>query len=285
MPEITPHTQVCALFGHPVGHSLSPALHNAAFDALKLPFVYVAHDVAPAQLTAAMGGVRALGYRGLSVTIPHKVAALSLVDECDTTARSIGCINTVVIEGSKLIGYNSDGLGALGALRAAGAEPEGGKVVVLGSGGAARALAITLAVETPPADLLIASPDAGERQRLLHDVAALGTTAVRHAPLEPERLKAELADASLLLQCSPVGMHPDVQASLVDPAWLQQRTTVFDAVYNPRETRLLRDARAAGCRVVSGLEMFLGQAMVQFELWTGRTAPADVMRRTLEERL
>src|SRR5512142_2559390 len=130
------HTQTCAIFGHPVGHSLSPAIHNAAFAALGLNMVYVAHDVQPAELAAAMAGIRALGYRGLSITIPHKVAALALVDDVDDTARRIGCINTVINEAGTLKGRNSDGLGALGALRAANVRPEQANVVVLGSGGA-----------------------------------------------------------------------------------------------------------------------------------------------------
>jgi shikimate dehydrogenase len=142
-PVLDAHTQTCAIFGHPVGHSLSPAIHNAAFGALGLNLVYVAHDVAPENLAAAMAGIRALGYRGLSITIPHKVSALNLVDEVDDTAQRIGCINTVVNEVGVLKGYNTDGLGALGALRAADLNLEQASVVVLGSGGAARAIAVT----------------------------------------------------------------------------------------------------------------------------------------------
>ena len=115
MPRIDAKTKVCALFGHPVGHSRSPEIHNAAFEALQLPFVYVAHDVLPGQVGQALQGVRAMGYRGLSVTIPHKVEAMQGVDEVDGIARGIGCINTVVNDGGRLTGYNSDGLGALGA--------------------------------------------------------------------------------------------------------------------------------------------------------------------------
>lgn len=285
MLNITPKTRVCALFGHPIGHSLSPALHNAAFKALGLPFVYVAHDIAPSALPDAISGVRALGYRGLSVTIPHKVPALSLVDEVDSTARGIGCINTVVIEGSRLLGHNSDGRGALNALCEADANPAGRKVVLLGSGGAARALAITLALEAAPKELVILGPQDAERERLVSDTGALASVPVRGARPEDSVLELELSDADLLLQCTPIGMHPNIDDSLVQPDWLQRTTTVFDAVYNPRETKLLRDAREAGCTVVPGLEMFLGQAIVQFELWTGIKAPVEVMRRTLEERL
>ncbi len=137
MQSIDAKTKVCGIFGHPVGHSLSPEIHNAAFAAGHLPFVYVAHDVEPGNVLRALDGIRVMGYRGLSITIPHKVTALEAMDEVDETARIIGCINTVVHEDGKLYGSNSDGLGALSALREAGADPEGSRTLVLGSGGAA----------------------------------------------------------------------------------------------------------------------------------------------------
>jgi shikimate dehydrogenase len=285
MPPITPKTKVCALFGHPVGHSLSPEMHNAAFEALGLPFVYVAHDVQPGQVGKALDGIRVLGYRGLSVTIPHKVEALLGVDEVDETARGIGCINTVVNDGGRLRGSNSDGRGALGALRDAQADPQGRRVLMLGSGGAARAIAVTLAREAPPTELTILGVEPPELDRLLTDVRDRGRTAVRGGLLTPESLAHEIAAAELLLHCSPIGMHPNVDQSLVPPQLLRPDLIVFDAVYNPRRTRLLQEAAAAGCRTVSGLEMFLGQAYVQFELWTGQPAPRDVMRRVVESRL
>jgi shikimate dehydrogenase len=282
MLSIDAHTRVCALLGHPVGHSLSPAIHNAAFEALGLPFVYVAHDVAPADLGAALRGALACGYRGLSVTIPHKVAALSLVDEVDEAGRVVGCINTVVCEGGRLLGSTSDGQGALNALRAAGAHPEGRRVVLLGSGGAARALAVTLALLAPPLSLHLLGIELPELERLSHDVAALGRCPVRAEALEARALVPLLRQTDLLLQCTPIGMAPDADATLVPAEALHPDLAVLDAVYNPRRTRLLTEAARAGCRVVEGMEMFLGQAAVQFELWTGTPAPLEVMRRVLE---
>ena len=139
------------MFGFPASHSVGPALHNTAFEALNLPLVYVAHDVEPARLAEAFAGARAMDYRGLSITMPHKVAALALVDEVDDMAQAIGCINTVVSDNGRLRGSNVDGLGALSALRQAGADPAGRRVLVLGSGGAARALAITIGMVAKPA--------------------------------------------------------------------------------------------------------------------------------------
>ena len=285
MSSIDPGFKVCALIGHPVSHSLSPAMHNAGFEALGLPLVYVAHDVAPGKAPEAIRAARSLGYRGLSVTIPHKVAALECMDEVDATARAIGCINTVVNDEGRLVGYNSDGRGALGALRQAGADPRGRRVVVLGSGGAARAIAMTIAVEARPADLVLLGVVPEELDRLGRDAAAHMGADVRARALDAATLAAALLDAEILIHCTPIGMHPQSAQSLVPPERLGPGLVVFDVVYNPRRTKLLRDADAAGCRVISGVEMFLGQALVQFELWTGRSAPADVMRCVLEERL
>jgi shikimate dehydrogenase len=285
MPPVDATTRVCALIGHPIGHSLSPAIHNAAFQHLGLPYLYVAHDVDPGQLHAAIEGARVLGYRGLSVTIPHKVAALACMDEVDPTARGIGCINTVVNQAGHLVGYNSDGRGALQALVDAGAHPDGKQVLILGSGGAARAIAATLAVLAAPAGITLLGVDPPELDRLARDVRAVGRCEVRSRALDAEGLAEEVGRAELLLHCSPVGMHPEVSRSLVPPELLRPGLTVFDAVYNPRVTRLLASARDAGCRTVSGIEMFLGQAAVQFELWTGRRAPLAVMRSVLEQHL
>lgn len=286
MPQITARTGVCAILGHPVGHSLSPEIHNAAFDALDLPFVYVAHDVAPGAVTTAIAGVRAMGYRGLSITIPHKIDALQAVDEVDETARVIGCINTVVNRDGRLFGYNTDGLGALGALRDAGADPRGQHVVVLGSGGAARAIAVTIARDAPPAALVLLGIEVDQLRQLADDVRTRGRCAeVRSAELTEASLTDAFGAATIVLHCSPIGMHPHEGKSIVPAGLWRPGHVVFDVVYNPRRTKLLSDAAAAGCTTVEGLEMFLGQAFVQFELWTNRPAPRDVMRRIVEARL
>lgn len=286
MPPITARTGVCAILGHPVGHSLSPEIHNAAFAALELPFVYVAHDVAPGNVATAIAGVRAMGYRGLSITIPHKIDALHAVDEVDETARVIGCINTVVNRDGRLFGYNTDGLGALGALRDAGADPRGRHVLVLGSGGAARAVAVTIAREAPPAALAILGVEPDQLRQLAADVRARGHCGtVSGDELTDASLRRALETVSIVLHCSPIGMHPHEDASVVPAALWHPGLVAFDAVYNPRRTRLLSEAAAAGCATIEGVEMFLGQAYVQFELWTGRAAPREIMRRIVEARL
>lgn len=293
MTRIDASFRVCALLGYPAHHSMGPSIHNTAFEELALPFVYVAQDVAPENLAVAIAGARALGYRGLSITMPHKVAALGLVDDVDDMARAIGCINTVVNESGRLIGYNSDGQGALDALGRAGIDVTGRRVLVLGSGGAARAVAMTVAMRGQPEELTILGVVADELSRLGQDVAEMTGKVVAktagqkvHARLlDPSSLAAAMKTADVLLHCTPIGMTPNTEDSIVPSALLRPDLSVFDAVYNPRRTRFLREAAAAGCRVVEGMEMFLGQAMVQFALWTGKPAPIQAMRAVVEARL
>jgi shikimate dehydrogenase len=285
MTRIDASFKVCALLGFPAHHSMGPAIHNTAFEKLGLPFVYVAHDVAPPDLAAAMAGVRAFGYRGLSITMPHKIAALDLVDEVDATARAIGCINTVVNDGGRLVGYNSDGQGALDALARAGIAIRGRRVLVLGSGGAARAVAMTVALHGQPAELAILGVVEDELVRLGHDITEKSASLVRTQKLDDGSLAAALERAEVLLHCTPVGMTPGTERTIVPSKFLRPDLAVFDAVYNPRRTRLLKEAAALGCPVVEGMEMFLGQAMVQFSLWTGMPAPAEAMRQVIEARL
>jgi shikimate dehydrogenase len=285
MTRIDASFKVCALLGFPAHHSMGPAIHNTAFEELKLPFVYVAHDVAPADLAAAIAGTRALGYRGLSITMPHKVAALDFVDEVDATARAIGCINTVVNDHGRLLGYNSDGQGALDALARAGIAISSRRVLVLGSGGAARAVAMTVALHGRPAELEVLGVVEDELAHLGRDIGEKSAIQPRAQRLDDTTLAAAVERAEVLLHCTPVGMTPEKERTLVPRNLLRPELAVFDAVYNPRRTLLLKEAAALGCRVVEGMEMFLGQAMVQFELWTGQPAPAEAMRQVIEARL
>lgn len=285
MTRIDASFKVCALLGFPAHHSMGPVIHNTAFEALGLPLVYVAQDVAPADLAAAIAGARALGYRGLSITMPHKVAALDLVDEVDATARAIGCINTVVNEQGCLKGYNSDGQGALDALARAAIAVADRRVLVLGSGGAARAVAMTVALHGRPASLEILGVVEDELARLGRDIDEKSVTKVRTEKLDDAALARAMSRAEVVLHCTPVGMTPDTERTLVPQGLLRPELAIFDAVYNPRRTLLLKQAAACGCPVVEGMEMFLGQAMVQFELWTGKPAPTDAMRQVIEARL
>ncbi len=280
---ISAHTQLCGLIGNPVEHSLSPAIHNAAFQQLGLDFVYLAFKVE--NVPGAMQGLRSLGnLRGFSVTIPHKVAVMPYLDEIEPTAKNIGAVNTIVIDRGKLTGYNTDATGAVMALKQAGVSPDGRQILLLGSGGAARAIAFALAAEPKVQGLCILGIDEAERSRLVQDLRDRTPLAVEEGPLDERTLPRAIAAASVLIHATPIGMHPKVAESCVPANLLAPHLAVMDIVYNPRRTKLLQDAAANGCQTIEGLEMFLNQAVAQFELWTGRPAPVEVMRSVLESR-
>ena len=279
--DIDARTQFCGVIGNPVGHSLSPAIHNAAFRTLELNFVYLAWQVEA--IGDAIKGLRALGnFRGASVTIPYKVAAIPFLDHVEPTAQRIGAINTIVAEKGALTGYNTDATGALRALREGGVELKGRRIVVLGSGGAARAITFALAAESGAEKLTLLGIEDAERTRLAQDVCATTTVTVEDSYLDESALRRVLPAAHVLIHCTPVGMSPKVETTCVPASLLHADLAVMDIVYNPRETRLLRDAKRAGCKTIPGLDMFLNQAVAQCELWTNQPAPVEVMRKVLE---
>jgi shikimate dehydrogenase len=281
MPTIDAKTRLCALIGNPVEHSLSPTIHNAAFQHLGLNYVYLAFKVE--DVAGAVRGIRALtGIRGVSVTIPHKVAVLSHLDEIEPTARSIGAVNTIVCDRGRLTGHNTDATGALAALRVAGAPVDGGRVLVLGSGGAARAIAFALCMDAKVSALTVLAILDQERETLVRDLREKTGAAVTGDQLTPDTLGRAIPNAQVLIHCTPVGMSPNTGETCVPAALLGSHLTVMDIVYNPLETRLLKEAGQAGCRTVRGLEMFLHQAVGQFELWTQQPAPVAVMRSVVE---
>ena len=282
MMEINAYTKWCGVIGNPVEHSLSPSIHNAAFRECGLNYVYLAFRVE--RIDDAIRGIRALGNAGgFSVTIPHKVSVMAHLDEVDGTAHHIGAVNTIVLRDGKLTGYNTDASGALRALQEAGTELKDRHVLLLGSGGAARAIAFGLAARTELQRLTILGIDEEERRRLVQDLTATEVK-VQGGQLDEPHLRDVLPDTQVLIHCTPVGMSPKVEHTCVPAALLHPALTVMDIVYNPRETMLLREAKAAGCRIIPGLDMFLNQAVEQFELWTGWKAPAAVMRQVLESK-
>jgi len=276
-------TRICAVIGDPIAHSLSPAIHNAAFRALGLDWAYVAFRVAPNRIGDAAAGVRGFGIRGLSVTIPHKVAIIPHLDAVDEIARWVGSVNTVVNDDGTLTGYTTDGHGALEAFRAAGTTTAGKRVLLLGSGGAARAIAFAVARDAAPASIEILGIDERERKVLAADLVQKSRVSVSAGPME--RLEQAIGRAEFLIQATPIGMHPKEDATLVPAPLLRRALVVFDAVYTPLRTRLLREAEAAGAMTIPGVGMFVHQAAVQFKLWTGLDAPIDVMEKVLLDHL
>ncbi len=269
--------KLIALIGDPVAHSVSPAMHNAAFQTLGLNYSYLAFRVSVAGLRDAIAGLRGLGLRGANVTIPHKTAVIPLLDEVDAKARRIGAVNTIVNVGGRLVGYNTDGLGFLTALKNHGFDPKGQKAVVLGAGGAARA--VVFALRDAGASVSIINRTFASAQEL---AAETGTAAFE---MTEAGFNTALAGPSLAVNTTSVGMSPDDGSPPLPAHLLYPGLTVFDTVYRPRQTRLLKEAAAAGCRIIGGLEMLVEQGALAFELWTGEAAPRDVMRRAATEAL
>ena len=284
LTSIGTKTQVCAIIGNPVSHSLSPAIHNAAFEALDLDFVYVAFRVEDAK--NALAGMRALeNFRGLSVTIPHKIEIMDLVDEISDLDRHIGSINTVIRENGQLTGLGTDGPGAFKAITDAGVDLENKKVLMLGSGGAARAIAFTLAQNAALERIALLDIDAVMLRQLCLDLESGTDTPIESEILSEESLSRQMQDADLIVHCTPIGMHPKEGVSLIPAERFRPEQVVFDAVYTPLKTQLIKDAESRGLQTISGVEMFINQAVLQFERFTGVEAPETVMRRVVMEHL
>ncbi|MBN2530055.1 MAG: shikimate dehydrogenase [Deltaproteobacteria bacterium] len=284
--SISPMTQVCGIIGNPVDHSMSPALHNRAFDVLKLDYVYVAFRVNEGDVAAALNGMRALhNFRGMSVTIPHKTAVMACVDELSEVDASIGSINTIINDNGKLIGLGSDGPGARQALIDSEINPIGRTVTVLGTGGASRAIVFDLVYNAPPQHLTLCGIDKDEMETLAKNISDKSAVPVETVLLTEDKLKKAVSQTEVLINTTPVGMYPKVGATPVPKSFLHLDMGIMDIVYNPLQTQLIKDARSLGIKVVSGLEMFVNQAVIQFESWTGRTAPKAEMREVVLDRL
>ena len=281
---ITNDTKLCAVIGNPIAHSLSPAIHNAACNALDLDFVYLAFRVD--DVKGALDGMRAMtNFRGMSVTIPHKIEAMKYVDEVVEVDRSIGSINTIINEQGRLIGLGTDGPGALKALFDAGVKLDGKNILMLGSGGAARAIAFTLVRNTQLSKLILMDVNEPMLQGLTSDLKTGTEASIESTTLTNDSLTHIMEYADVIINCTPIGMHPQEDASLVPAGLFRSGQVVFDIVYTPLETRLLADARSHGLKVISGVEMFINQAVLQFRHFTGADAPVEVMRRVVMEKL
>ncbi len=270
-------TKVYGVIGDPIEHSLSPAMQNAAFEASKLDCVFLAFKVKSEDGGKAVGGMRALGIQGLNVTMPHKNTVISFLDEVDQNAKLLNAINTIKNDGGRLYGLNTDGVGALNALRGNGVEPKGKKVTLLGAGGAARAIAFALAAEVD--ELSIVNRTLQSAADLANLLRQKFNSKVVAYTLSSLAIKANLADSDLLINASSVGMKPNFNQTPVPRRWLKKDLVVMDIVYSPVETKLAKDAKASGAKVVSGVEMLVFQGAASFEFWTGCKAPIEVMRK------
>jgi len=275
---ISGKTRLCGLIGDPVEHTMSPAMHNAAFRELGLDFLYVPFRVKREELGKAIEGMRALNIKGLNVTIPHKVAVLQFLDELDPLAGKIGAVNTIVNDDGLLKGYNTDASGFLQALLEREIEPEGRNIVILGAGGASRAVSFILADRGAHLVILNRLLELNWAEELAGRISQIFSKEVEALELNRENLIKALGKADILVNTTSVGMSPNIDETPVASDLLRSDVVVFDIVYNPIKTRLLREAEMAGAKTIGGLDMLVWQGALAFEKWTGRKAPVELMR-------
>lgn len=287
---IDAETSLYAFFAHPCRHSISPAMHNAAFAALGMNCVYLAFDVDEDNLRAAVAAMRTLNIRGANLSMPNKVAVLPLLDELGPEAALMGAVNTIVQEEGRLIGRNTDGVGWMRGIRELGVELRGEKLTLVGAGGAAKAILVQSALEGAGEIALFnrRSRRWAQAQALAEQVsAATGCRITLHElrrddPDCREDLRWEIDSSVLLTNATNVGMGAlEGQTWLPDPQWLSPPLTVTDVIYAPAETELLRLARRAGCKTQNGAPMVLYQGAAAFSYWTGREMPVDIVRPLL----
>jgi shikimate dehydrogenase len=281
--DVSGKTRVCGVIGDPIEHTLSPVIQNAAFNHLKLDFVFLAFHVKADDLENAMRGMRGLGIHGLNVTMPHKSTVIGCLDEVDFTVRFLDSANTILNRDGKLSGFSTDGVGALKALRENGVDLSGKKVLLLGAGGAAKAIAFALVPEL--GEVAILNRSAEKAEELAETLGHMFNRKVIGGALSPDAIKTNLRDSDVLVNATSAGMKPNLSQSLVAPELLTSDLAVMDIVYSPVETKLAKDAKTAGAKVISGVEMLIYQGAASFEIWTGKSAPIEVMRKAALNKL
>ena len=280
---ISGRTRLCGVIGDPIEHTMSPEMHNAAFTLMGLDYLYVPFWVKKEELGKAIDGMRALNIRGLNVTLPHKVAIIPLLDELDPLAEKIVAVNTISNDDGVLKGYNTDASGFLQALLERGIEPEEKKVVMLGAGGASRAVSFSLAERG--AHLVILNRRLERAEELAGRLSTTFNKEVKALELSEGNLAQVLDGADILVNTTSVGMSPDINETPVPSSLFKLGLVVVDIVYNPIRTRLLREAEAVGARTVNGVDMFVWQGALAFEIWTGIKAPVELMRAEVVRQL
>ena len=272
-----PH--LIGIIGHYISHTLSPAIHTAAFSALDIPFSYGVFDVAPEFLAPLIVSMRKNRCAGANVTIPHKQAVIPLLDDVQDDATALGAVNTIVNRNGKLIGYNTDMPGIKHALASSGERLRNSSVLILGAGGGARAAVYAISKFFFPRSVLVYNRSADHAEKMTSDFKKIFPKIIYATVASPERLTRAIDESTLVVNTTSVGMTPNVDALPVPGTiTFSNQQIIFDIVYNPVETALLRLARRRGAKTITGIEMFLSQAGYSFELWTGKTFPADIAR-------
>lgn len=269
--NINADTELYCIFGNPVRHSLSPAIHNAAFIKEKINAVYLAFEVK--DIKSAVNSMRHLNIRGASVTIPFKNNILKYIDNVDVTASEIGAVNTLMNKNGRIYGYNNDGTGAVKALLNGKVKLKKQKILIIGNGGSARAVSFSLLNQG--AEITIAGRDVKKIMNLTRNLNR--KKHVYHTLIS--RLNSDyMRDFDIIINTTPVGMSPGIDKYPINPDLIMEKHAVFDIIYSPHKTSLLKAAEKKGCKIIHGIEMLLNQGAAQFEIWTGKKAPMETMR-------
>jgi len=281
--KISGHTTPLAVLGHPIGHTLSPVMHNAAIDALGMDAIYLAFDVAPERLMPVLDAMRDMGFAGVNLTVPLKEVAFKNLAKLDESAARLGAVNTVALNADPPTGYNTDGIGFLEAQREAFGSPvEGLSVLVLGTGGAGRAVAITCATAGARA-VALSDLEPARSEAVRAEIGKLGAECdTQIVQAEPDTWLEAARAADLVIQATPVGLKR-TDRSILPPDAFRKGQRVFDLVYMYPETAFMKTARQAGARTANGLGMLLHQGARALSIWTGAEPPVAVMRATLEQ--
>lgn len=277
MAVVDVSTKLIGLLGNPLGHSFSPAMHNKAFQSLGLNFFYLPIEVTAEDLSTVTAGIARMNFAGYNITVPHKIRIMDCLDSIDPLAQAIGAVNTVILEDGRTTGYNTDGEGFVRALEAESGITAGGRChFIIGCGGAARAIAMTLAFKEA-GKIFLCNRTEQKAHELAADINEKVSLCSEVVPMETGCIDAAIRQADVLINTTSVGMHPDEDRSPINSDLIRGGLIVSDIVYNPARTKLLRAAEKKGCQTVSGLGMLVNQGAEGFRKWTGAEPPMEVM--------
>lgn len=278
---ITACTKILCVIGHPIEHSMSPIMHNAIIQDLGLDFAYVAFDVRPENLKGAVEGFRALNVIGINVTIPHKETIINYLDTMDDVAQNIGAVNTIKNDNGNLIGRNTDAEGGRKALIDADCQISGKNLMILGAGGAAKALCYSLAKNTNK--IVIVNRTEERAVKLAEEVGEKFGVNIEGKNNSKRSLKDDLKKVDVLINTTPIGMYPNVDNTPVPKEFLHPELYIFDVIYNPLETKLVKDGKEIGCKTLGGLDMLVNQGALAFEWWTNKKPNINLMKKKIIE--
>lgn len=278
---ITSKTKILCVIGSPIEHSMSPIMHNAALRDMELNWIYLAFDIKSNQLNDAIKGFKALDIKGINVTIPHKERIIRFMDEIDPLAKKIGAINAIKNENGNLLGRNTDAAGAKKALSDSGCPIKDKNILIIGAGGAARAIGFALADDCN--SISIFNRTEKNASVLAEEIGNKTQVNVEGFLLSERNLKKKLDSIDILINTTPIGMYPHISESPINKELLNSDIFVFDVIYNPLRTKLMKDSIDIGCKALGGLDMLINQGVIAFEWWTNKKPNAELMRKSITE--